>query len=100
MTKTVSTKRRKAVLAAALALVLLFSVCFIALEADHDCHGDDCAVCAQICACMEALRQGVLLLALLLTAWLVLLPAAAARMETAAETQRFSLVSLKVKLSD
>lgn len=100
MTKTMSTKSRKTVLAAALALILIFSVCFIALEADHDCHGDDCVICAQICACMEALRQGVLLLALLLTAGRILLSAAAAGMETAAEAPRFSLVSLKVKLSD
>ena len=35
-------------LAAVLAVVMLFSAVYIAVEADHDCSGEDCAICHQI----------------------------------------------------
>ena len=46
-----------ALLACALVCVLLFSVFFIALEAEHDCAGEDCAVCAVLTLCENLLRQ-------------------------------------------
>ena len=49
--------RTAAILAAVLALILLFSALFIVLEADHDCHGENCRVCMQIRLCEGLLRQ-------------------------------------------
>lgn len=34
-------------LAAVLAVVMLSSAVYLAVEADHDCSGDDCAICRQ-----------------------------------------------------
>lgn len=50
-------KRSAAVLALLVAFLMLFSVLFIALEADHDCCGEGCAVCTQIRACEDLLRN-------------------------------------------
>ena len=87
-------------LAVLLALVMLFSVVYIALEADHDCCGEDCAICAQIQACEDLLRN-------LLT---VAVFAAAARCYFALVcvfagkecccVHLHTLIALKVKLSD
>lgn len=41
----------------AMLLLVLVSVSFLAAEADHDCAGEDCAVCACIRQCVETLRQ-------------------------------------------
>ena len=38
-------------LAVVLAVVMLSSAVYIAVEADHDCSGDDCAICRQISIC-------------------------------------------------
>ena len=35
----------------------LFSAVYIAAEADHDCAGDDCAVCAAIRLCTDFLNR-------------------------------------------
>ncbi len=43
------------VLALLAAFIMLFSVLYIALEADHDCCGEGCSVCAQIRACEDLL---------------------------------------------
>ena len=37
-------------------LVLLFSAAFIAAEADHDCAGENCPICAQIAVCQNILK--------------------------------------------
>ncbi len=93
-------KRPASVLALLVALVMLFSVLYIALEADHDCCGEGCSVCALIRVCEDLLRD--------------LLPAAAFAAAarcfftlagTFADTDCRSahphtLITLKVKLSD
>ena len=38
-------------------VIVLFSASFIAAEADHDCSGDDCPICACIQQCENTLRQ-------------------------------------------
>ena len=43
-------------LAATLAVVLLSSAVCLALASDHDCTGEDCAVCRQISACENLLK--------------------------------------------
>ena len=87
-------------LAVLLALVMLFSVVYIALEADHDCCGEDCAVCVQLRTCENLLRN-LFLTAVLLSAagCLCALICVIARSDL-----RFAhphtLIALKVKLSD
>ena len=43
-------------LAAVLAVVMLSSAVYIAVEANHDCSGDDCAICRQISICENLLK--------------------------------------------
>ncbi len=39
-----------------LLVIVLFSTFFIAAEADHDCTGEDCPICACMHQCENALR--------------------------------------------
>ena len=93
-------KRALAVLAAVLALVMLFSVLYIAVEADHDCHGDDCAICAQISVCMDLLQHLALALLMIAVAAVLRLSALQIRKAVSFACHRVSLISLKVKLTD
>ena len=43
-------------LAAVLAVVMLSSAVYLAVEANHDCSGDDCAICRQISICENLLK--------------------------------------------
>ena len=45
-------------LAAVLAVVMLSSAIYLAVEADHDCSGDDCAICRQISICENHPKDG------------------------------------------
>ena len=83
-----------------LAFAMLFSAFYIILEADHDCDGEDCAICAQICLCENILRQlalALLVLALAHSFRRVLVLTAAQAFNTGSQT---TLVTLKVKLSN
>ena len=94
-------KRIVTILAALLALALLASVLFIALEADHDCQGEDCcAICAQLVVCGELLQQLAVLTVLVLVSAVLRSGAAVLRAALQRVCGRFSLVRLKVKLSD
>ena len=42
-----------------MALSLLFSVAYIAAEAEHDCTGEECVICARIEVCVNTLRSAV-----------------------------------------
>lgn len=44
-------------MAALFLAVMLFSSFFIAVEADHDCTGEDCPICAVIHQCENTLRS-------------------------------------------
>ena len=44
-------------LAAVLAAVMLSSAVYLAVEANHDCSGDDCAICRQISICENLLKS-------------------------------------------
>lgn len=46
-----------AVLSAAILFGLLFSMCFIAEKAHHDCIGKGCPVCAGIVECVKTLQN-------------------------------------------
>lgn len=87
-------------LACVLALILLFSVFFIVLEADHDCCGDGCAICAVLSVCETLLHRlagvGAVVLAMLFAASVKAFAAGGYSLDAASVTP----VSLRVKLTD
>ena len=87
-------------LAAVLAFVVLSSAAYIVAEADHDCTGVDCAICHQINACENLLKGMGLVGAAMASAAAVgyVLCRVVRLCREASHT--FTLVSLKVKLSD
>jgi len=87
-------------LAVVLAVVMLSSAIYIAVEADHDCSGDDCAICRQISVCENLLKSlglagaaAAISAAFTYTVCRAILPCA----ETIGT---LTLVALKVKLSN
>ena len=97
------TKRTRtlfALAAALLAIVMLFSVFYIAAETGHDCAGEDCRICRQIAICRDTLSFLTLAMSAAVFAALSggAYPAVACACASAA--RKFTLVSLKVKLSD
>ena len=83
-----------------LAVVMLSSAVYIAVEADHDCSGEDCAICHQIGVCEDLLKSlglagaaAAVTAAFTYTMCKAILPCA----ET---TDTLTLVALKVKLSN
>ena len=87
-------------LAAAVLFVMLSSACYIAIEADHDCTGDDCPICCQISVCENTLKSvGQAVLVVILAAFIGItmfsMPSFAKK-----PTYNTSLVTLKVKLSN
>lgn len=87
-------------LAALLAAVMLFSVFFIVLEADHDCAGEDCAVCAVLSVCEELLTGRSAAASCIAAAVLAAVVTRSAARLCAVGTGSVTPVSLKVKLSD
>ena len=88
------------ILAFLLLLALIFSVAYVAVAAEHNCPGENCAVCRQIGQCEELLR-------LLLCFALVLGAAGGAkcllrlfRRLREARIMLFTPVAFGVKLSD
>ena len=87
-------------LAAVLAAVMLSSAVYIAVEANHNCSGEDCAICHQIGVCENLLKSlglagaaAAISAAFTYTMCKAILPCA----ET---TDTLTLVALKVKLSN
>ena len=87
-------------LAAVLAAVMLSSAIYIAVEANHTCSGEDCAICHQLQVCDNLLKSIGLVDAAAVFAATVryalcrVIPSCAELVRTS------TLVSLKVKLSD
>ena len=87
-------------LAAVLAVVMLSSAIYIAVVANHDCSGEDCAICRQISICENLLKTlglagaaAAITAAFTYTVCRAILPCA----ETIGT---LTLVALKVKLSN
>ena len=87
-------------LAAVLAVVILSSAIYLAVEADHDCSSEDCAICRQISICENLLKSlglagaaAAITAAFTYTMCRAILPCA----ETIGT---LTLVALKVKLSN
>ena len=87
-------------LAVVLAVVMLSSAVYIAVEADHDCFGDDCAICRQISICENLLKSLGLAGAAAVFAAAVRYALCRVIPSCAEVVRTFTLVSLKVKLSD
>ena len=87
-------------LAAMLAFAMLSSAAYIAAESHHDCTGADCAICHQINVCENLLKSigfaGAAVVAAAAVGY-VLCRIISSCTEVA---RTFTLVSLKVKLSD
>ena len=87
-------------LAAVLAVVMLSSAIYLAVEADHDCSDDDCAICRQISICENLLKSlGLAGAAAAITA---ALPYTVCRaiLPCTEMNGTLTLVALKVKLSN
>lgn len=54
---TERTRIISAITAITVVFVLLFSILYIAAEANHDCTGEDCPICEQIAICQQQLEQ-------------------------------------------
>lgn len=87
-------------LAAVLAAVMLSSAIYIAVEANHTCSGEDCAICHQLQVCENLLKSiglvgaAAVFVATVRYALCRVIPSCAELVRTS------TLVSLKVKLSD
>lgn len=87
------------VLALALLLALVLCALCIAVEADHDCTGEDCPVCALVHQCENLLRQlAAAVAAAALLAFVALLGVSAA--SYACAVRRATPVSGKVRLNN
>jgi len=96
-------KKKKVIavfLTVALLFVMLYSALFIAAEADHDCVGENCPICYQINVCQNALKN--LSLAVCAAAFAAAFAYTLCRGISVCTdyAQSYTLVSLKVKLSD
>lgn len=61
-----SHKKNTVLLTLLLLISVLFSLYYIAMEADHDCAGEDCPICIFLALCEENIRTiktGILLIA-------------------------------------
>lgn len=90
-----------ALLMAALVLfVMTFSLFVIAAEADHDCSGEDCPICAVIAICENTIKA----LSVVLVFVSLMAALAISRIRFDREKQRYSgffnPVLLKVKLTN
>ena len=87
-------------LAAVLAVVMLFSAVYIAVEADHDCSGEDCAICHQIGVCENLLKSLGLAGAAAAISAAFTYTVCRAILPRAEMNGTLTLVALKVKLSN
>ena len=93
-------KLARILLAVLLVAAMLCPLLFITAEADHDCTGADCAVCHQIHICenlLSSLGTAAAACAAAAAAVCLLCSVSTLRAETDCT---FTLVSLKVKLSN
>ena len=87
-------------LAAVLAVVILSSSIYLAVEANHDCSGEDCAICRQISICENLLKSlGLAGAAAAITAAFTY-TVCRAILPCAEMNGTLTLVALKVKLSN
>ena len=98
MTKKICFMTR--LLAAVLAVVMLSSAIYLAVEANHDCSGDDCAICRQISICENLLKSLGLAGAAAAISAAFTYTVCRAILPRAEMNGTLTLVALKVKLSN
>ncbi len=81
-------------------LVVLFSAFCIAAEADHDCTGEDCLICACIRQCENTLREFCAGTAACLSAVAPVNPVLLAAAFAIAAVSQDTLISRKVRLNN
>lgn len=88
------------IVAVAVFFVMLYSALYIAAEANHDCVGENCPICYQISVCENTLKN--LSLAVCAVAFAAAFTYTLCRSISACAdvTPSYTLVSLKVKLTD
>ena len=95
---------KKRILSAALAVLVLFvvlySVFFIAAESHHDCIGENCPICYQISVCENTLRNISLAVCAMVFAIALIYTLCGSVSACAGILPSYTLVSLKVKLTD
>ena len=96
----IKSKRLASVLVLLVACIMIFSVLFIALEADHNCCGEGCAVCAQIQVCEDLFRNLITAAALVVAAWCLYSLTRVFADADCCSVHPHTLIVLKVKLSD
>lgn len=89
-----------ALLVLAVAIVMLSSAVYIAVQADHDCTGPDCQICYHIASCQQTLRQAALTGSAAVAAAAVIYVLCGGLLCAARLFASCTLVSLKVKLSN
>ena len=87
-------------LAAVLAAVMLSSAVYIAVEANHNCSGEDCAICHQIGVCENLLKTLGLAGAAAAISAAFTYTVCRAILPRAEMNGTLTLVALKVKLSN
>ena len=97
-------EKKKRIIAILLAVtvffVMLYSALFIVVHAGHDCVGENCPICYQISVCRNTLKN--LSLAVSAAAFAAAFTYTLCRSISACAdvTPSYTLVSLKVKLTD
>ncbi len=89
-----------ALLVLAVAIVVLSSAVYIAVQADHDCTGTDCQICYHIASCQQTLKQAALTGSAAAAAAAVIYVLCGGLLCPARLFVSCTLVSLKVKLSN
>lgn len=84
----------------AMVFVIFFSIFFLALEYNHHCVGEDCQICHEIKGCTQVLRSLGLTAAVLLSIASVIGFWGICAAHKALLSASYTLVSLKVKLSN
>ena len=87
-------------LCALLVFVTVFSAALIAIEADHDCQGEDCHICRAIKICEYLLSRGLLVLAPAFASALAAVFASGRVQLLSASASLSTPVSLRVRLND
>ena len=82
------------------AFVMLSSAIYLAVEADHDCSGDDCVICHQIGVCENLLKSLGLAGAAAAISAAFTYTVCRAILPRAEMNGTLTLVALKVKLSN
>ena len=99
--KSLLSKRMSAGIMLVMVLVfMLFSTFYIVAEADHDCAGEDCPVCACLQQCENTLSQIGFGAATAVFSWMPLVSILLLLCFSACNPSQGTLVSLKIRLNN